>query len=94
MSTYTVVKVRKETSADRTHRHIEGVITTAGVHYTRREVVDSINAGNTWQSSGGGYTATIHTLTYCFRASCYATPYIATNRDSSKQDNLENLPEG
>jgi hypothetical protein len=94
MSTYTVVKVRKETSADGRHRHLEGVITTAGVHYTRREVVDSINNGNAWKTSAGGYSATIHKLSYCPRAGCLASPYIATNPDSTKQDNLENLPEG
>ena len=94
MTSYTVVKVRKETSADGRHRHLEGVITTANVHYTRREVADSIKAGIVWKSSAGGYSATIHTLKYCPRANCYATPYIATNPGSTKQDNLENLPEG
>lgn len=94
MTTYTVTKVRKEWSADRSHRHLEGVITNSNVHYTRKQVVDSINAGNTWQTSADGYTATIHTVTYCHRPRCYATPYIATNPDSTKKDNLENLPEG
>jgi hypothetical protein len=94
MSTYTVVKVRKETSADGRHRHLEGVITSAGAHYTRREVVDSINNGNTWRTSANGYSATIHKLSYCPRAACLASPYIATNPDSTTQDNLENLPEG
>jgi hypothetical protein len=47
MATYTVTKVRKEYSTDRSHRHIEGVITTTGSHHTRRQVVDSIDAGNT-----------------------------------------------
>ena len=91
MATYTVTKVRKEQSADGTHRHIEGVCTDAGVHYTRKEVVDSINAGNTWKTSADGYEATITTLTYCPKANCYATPYIKTNPDSTKKDNLENL---
>ncbi len=94
MATYTVTRVRKETSSDGSHRHLEGVITDAGVHYTRREVVDSINAGNTWKTSAGGYSATIRPMSYCFRANCYASPYITTNPDSSKLDNLENLPEG
>lgn len=94
MARYTVTKVRKERSSDGSHQHIEGVITTAGVHFTRREVVASIDAGSTWQTSAGGYTAIIRKLTYCPRAKCYATPYISTNPDSTKQDNLENLPEG
>lgn len=62
MADYTVTKVRKETSSDRTHRHIEGVITASGVHYSRKEVVDSINAGYKWETSAGGYSAIIHTV--------------------------------
>ena len=94
MTTYTVTKVRKETSSDGKHRHLEGVITSAGVHYTRQAVVSSIEAGNTWQSSAGGYTATIKKIGYCPKSGCLAKPYIETNRDSTKLDNLENLPEG
>lgn len=93
MATYTVTKVRKEYSADSTHRHIEGVCRDDGIHFTRKEVVDSINAGNTWKTSAGGYTATITTMTYCPKSGCMATPYIKTNPDSTKLDNLENLPE-
>lgn len=94
MATYTVTKVRKESSADRTHRHLEGVITTAGVPYTRGQVVDSIRAGNNWQTSAGGHSATIHVVGACPKRGCTAAPYIATNPDSTKLDNLENLPEG
>jgi len=92
--TYTVTKVRKEYAIDRSHRHIEGVITSAGVHYTRREVVDSMNAGNTWKTSHAGASATIRPMNYCPRGSCLAAPYIKTNPDSTGKDNLENLPEG
>jgi hypothetical protein len=94
VTTYTVTKVRKETSSDGQHRHLEGVITDGGTHYTRKEVVDSIGAGNTWKTSAEGYSATIHKVSYCPRAACLASPYIATNPDSTKKDNLENLPEG
>ncbi|WP_308467932.1 DUF3892 domain-containing protein [Rathayibacter soli] len=94
MSMYTVTKVRKELSADGTHRHIEGVITNMSVHYTRKQVVDSITAGNTWQTSAGGYAATVRQVSYCPRSACMASPYIQTNPDSTKLDNLENLPEG
>ncbi len=94
ISTYTVVKVRKELSNDPSHRHIEGVITDDGTHYTRQQVASSIDAGNVWKTSADGYTATIRNVTYCHHASCYASPYLATNPDSSKKDNLENLPEG
>jgi hypothetical protein len=91
MTSYTVTGVRKELSADGTHRHIEGVCTTAGVHYTRKHVVDSIDAGDTWKTSADGLSATIQKVTYCPKSHCLATPYIKTNPDSSKKDNLDNL---
>ncbi len=93
MTTYIVTRVQKELSADGTHRHIEGVWTESGDHYTRSEVVDSIDKGNIWQTSAGGYEAVIHAVMYCLQRQCYATPYIATNPDSPKKDNLENLDE-
>lgn len=77
MTSYTVVKVRKEWSSDYKHRHLEGVITSAGNH-TRKEVVDSINPGNTWRTSGDGFSATIRKLSYCPKSSCLASPYITT----------------
>jgi hypothetical protein len=91
MATYVVTKVRKETSADGSHRHIEGVCTAGGTHYTRKEVVDSTKAGNTWKTSADGYEAVIKPITYCPKPACLATPYIKTNPDSTKKDNLENL---
>jgi hypothetical protein len=93
VATYIVTKVRKELSSDGTHRHIKGVCTDDGTYYTRKEVVDSINAGNTWQTKADGYAATITTLTRCFRTNCDATPYIKTDPDSTKKDNLEKLDE-
>ena len=92
MAFYTVVKVRKEWSADSSHQHIEGVCTDAGIHYTRQEVVSSIDAGSTWKTNAGGFSAEIVTMSYCSHPSCLAKPYIKTNPDSSKLDNLENLP--
>jgi hypothetical protein len=92
MATYTVTKVRKELSSDGSHRHIEGVCTDTGTHYTRKQVVDSINAGNTWKTKSGGYEATIEAIKFCPRSGCLASPYIKTKPDSTKLDNLENLP--
>jgi hypothetical protein len=94
MANYTVTKVRKERSADGTHRHIAGVITDAGTFYPRGQVADSIKAGNAWITSAGGYRAVIAVISYCPRTGCYANPYLRTNPDSTKLDNLENLPEG
>ncbi|MGH3428274.1 MAG: DUF3892 domain-containing protein, partial [Mycobacteriales bacterium] len=93
MSTYTVTHVRKELSEDRSHRHIEGVCTDEGIHYTRSQVVASIHAGNTWKTSAGGRSATIEVISFCPEPRCLATPYIKTNPDSTGLDNLENLPE-
>lgn len=89
----TVTKVRKESSSDGSHRHIEGVCTVEGTHYTRRQVVDSINAGNVWTTrSPSGNTAVIRPISYCPASGCLASPYITTRADSQKDDNLENLP--
>jgi Protein of unknown function (DUF3892) len=92
LTTYTVKRVRKERSADGSHQHIAGVCTTDNRHYTRLAVVDSINAGNTWETSAGGFTATILTIRYCPRSGCLASPYLKTNPNSNELDNLENLP--
>jgi hypothetical protein len=95
MATYVVTEVRKEwagTGTDR-HRHIEGACRSDGSHYTRKQVVDSIYAGNVWKSQADGYEAVISTERYCPHARCLATPYIKTNPDSTKKDNLENLDE-
>jgi endonuclease V-like protein UPF0215 family len=91
MATYTVTRVRKELSDDGTHKHIEGVCTSAGVHYTRKEVVDSINADNTWKTQADGYEETVKVISCCPKSKCLASPYIKTNPDSTKKDNLENL---
>lgn len=91
MSTFTVTKVRKETSSDGSHKHIEGVCTSNGTHFTRQQVVDSINAGNVWKTSAGGYEATIKPIAYCPKSGCLAKPYIKTNPDGTTKDNLENL---
>ena len=72
MATYIVTRVRKELSADGTHRHIEGVFTDADVHYTRLEVVDSIWAGNVWKTQADGYEAVIEAVPYCPQGICLA----------------------
>jgi hypothetical protein len=91
MATYIATSVRRERSADGTHRHIEGVCTGAGVHYTCSEVVESIRAGNVWKTLVDGYEAVIEPIAKCPIPSCSAAPYIRTNLDSTEKDNLENL---
>jgi len=91
MAEFIVTKVRTELSDDGTHKHIEGVCTSGGVHYTRKEVVESINEGHAWKTRAGAYEAEIAILSYCPKDGCLAKPYIRTNPDSTKKDNLENL---
>ena len=90
MATYIVTGVRKERCGDGIHQHIEGVCTEDGRHYTRKEVVDSITGHNTWKTKAGGYEETIEKMNKCPR--CSSTPYIKTRPDSTKLDNLDNLP--
>lgn len=92
MATYIVRKVRVEAAPDGRHEHIEGVCTSTGAHYTRKEVVDSLRAGNVWKTSAGDYEAMIQAVNYCPQAACMASPYITTNATSAQLDNLENLP--
>ena len=91
MLQFIVTKVRNESSPDGRHRHIEGVCTADGNHYTRRQVVESIRSGNVWRTSADGYSATIKPMAACPSPGCGAAPYIETNRDSTRKDNLENL---
>jgi hypothetical protein len=93
MATYTVTKVRMEPSDQGgKHEHIEGVCRDDGIHYTRKEVVDSLDDGNSWKTSAGGSSATIKKMSYCNHAGCMATPYITTDADATAKDNLDNLP--
>jgi hypothetical protein len=94
MAMYTVVRVRKEWSDDHSHRHLEGVLTAANIYYSCQEVASSIDAGDTWNTSVDGYTATISVQGYCPEPTCKAKPYLKTHPDSYDLDNLENLPEG
>lgn len=90
---YIVTRVRKETSTEGgRHEHIEGVCTVENRFYFRRQVVDSIAAGNVWVTSAGGREAVIRPIRHCPWSGCFATPYITTRPDDSRDDNLENLP--
>jgi hypothetical protein len=52
--------------ANGSHRQIEGVCTTADVHYSRRGIVDTA-AGNAWKTTADGYEAVIEPIRYCPR---------------------------
>ncbi|MHB8341274.1 MAG: hypothetical protein ACYDB7_08870 [Mycobacteriales bacterium] len=49
--------------------------------------------GGDWATSYGDHSAKIHRVNRCLKAGCAAVPYIQTNSDSTKVDNLENLTE-
>lgn len=91
MAIYTVTGVRKVMSDDLSHRHIEGVCTDDDVHHVLGDVVDSINAGNTWSTKAYGFEETIRVVDRCPVEGCTAAPYIETKPWSRRRDNLENL---
>jgi hypothetical protein len=88
----TVTQVRKEPASDGIHQHIKGVCTTTNDYYTRKQVVDSINAGEVWETSGGGSRARIKVIPYCPYGTCLTSPYITTAPDHTTSNNLDNLP--
>ena len=95
--TYLVQKVRKEkvTIKGASHEHIVGVVTPSGTYYSNQEVVDSIQASNDWYTDIQGVArAKIEVVSYCPAKDCLRTPYIRTEGDKTKKNNLENLPPG
>jgi hypothetical protein len=93
MPDYTVTKVSMESSTQGGwHEHIKGVCTSGGTPYTRKEVVDSLNAGKDWQTLADGDYAKIRKIDSCKHSGCQATPYITTGADATTMNNLDNLP--
>ncbi|HEU0132239.1 MAG TPA: hypothetical protein VFQ85_14720 [Mycobacteriales bacterium] len=90
MAAHTVTGVRRELSADGSHRHVEAVRTADGRQHTRKEVFDSIGAGDTWAAEGG---AAIRAQTFCPAARCLATPYLKTVDADGREGSLDALPE-
>lgn len=93
MTTYTVTGVRREHAPDGGHRHIEGVCTEGGGHYTRREVFDSISAGDRWETAVDGAAAAIMTTAFCPAPGCLITPYLRTEADLPGVAALDGLPD-
>lgn len=93
MSVYTVTRAHFEPSKDGgNHEHIAGVCTEDEMPYMREEVVDSINAGDTWRTQAGDSFATIRPMQYCKHLGCTLSPYITTYVDDAPTDSLDNLP--
>lgn len=94
-NTYEVNKARFEYAKGYSHKHIIGLVTIYGTYFTNQQIVDSLNAGDTWQTSVPGEPkAKIHPIGYCPRDQCYHKPYLTTYADNSSKNNLDNLPEG
>jgi hypothetical protein len=70
------------------------VITVTGIYYSRKEVADSITGGINMADQCWGLLGKYPQGRLLPRSACLASPYIQTNPDSTKLDNLENLPEG
>jgi hypothetical protein len=91
-TTFIVTKVRREISQDGTHAHIAAVCTLEELTYSCRQVVESIDEGDTWVTRVGGVNAIVKPVRCCPYDGCKAAPYLETNPDSVGSDNLENLP--
>jgi hypothetical protein len=94
MPSYLIEKVRRQLSADGSHRHISGVVTAAGLHHSREEVVASINVGNLWQVNVDGHLEAIVTSPNCPQPHCSTGPYLTAQSTRSGVNILEILREG
>jgi Protein of unknown function (DUF3892) len=87
-----VTGTRKETSADRTHRHIVGVCLADGSYHSRAEVLTGLDRGESWTTRMGASTGRITKIAFCPRTGCYLNPYITTAPDPTTPNHLDNLP--
>jgi len=84
--------VHKEQASSGTHQHIAEVC-VGSTHYTRAQVVSGLDSGESWKTQGrDGTQARIKKITYCPAVGCMLTPYITTEPDHTKTNNLDNLP--
>ena len=94
MATYIVDRVHRE-ACPAGGRHIAGVCTyPSGGYHSRAAVVASIRAGDAWYTHAGGGVpgARIHPIAACPRCRA-ATPYITTQPDGLRPNNLDALPD-
>jgi Protein of unknown function (DUF3892) len=87
-----VTGTRKETSADRTHRHIVGVCLADGSYHSRAEVLTGLERGEAWTTRMGASTGRITKIAFCPRSGCYLGPYMTTAPDATARNHLDNLP--
>ena len=87
-----VTGVAKGASAHATHEHISEVSTQGAIHYTRQEVIESIEAGDRWRTLADGIETETRVIESCPHPGCTLGPYIQSNPDATGTDNLQNLP--
>jgi hypothetical protein len=90
MTEHVVIGVRTALAPDATHRHISELCTPGPIRYTRQEVIDSIRAGENWQTLVHASGAEIHIVKECPHEGCSLSPYIATDLKGTKES-LEDL---
>jgi len=86
-----IVKIRTEAGSGPTsHRHISAVELSGGTRESRSTVIANIRAGINYWTYGGGVVAdvVVRGCPYCTFSS-----YITTLPDSTKKNNLLELPE-
>ena len=87
-----VTRVRHVQAPDGTHDHLGGVCTAEGVYYSRYDVADAIDAGETWWSEGDGTRVLIRKAPFCPVPGCLTFPYLTTAEDDQSPSSLEQLP--
>jgi hypothetical protein len=90
---HNVIGVRRERSADGSHRHVTGVWVQEnddGPPYTLRQVAESIREGETWRARVDGVEARVQPAARCPHLGCKMQPYL-TIRDGDGRNLLERV---
>ena len=87
-----VTRVRKVQAPDGKHEHIDGVCTSDGSYFPRKQVASAIAAGEEWWTEGGGRRARIRRAPYCPVPGCLTFSYLTTAPGHTVANNVENLP--
>lgn len=101
-----VTGIRTQRSFDLSHDHIVGVWTSEGAFRTNRQVVESMQRGEVWDSTGGAAKVRMGWIRWCPGMNCRESPYLISTgalhrhittgmhivRAPHSPDSLENLP--
>jgi hypothetical protein len=92
MSELIVVGMRKAPSADATHEHISDLCTQGAIHYTRQEVIESIEGGDRRKAFGEGTDAEIRVIRRCPHPGCTLAPISRVTHMALARTNLRTSP--